>query len=165
MNDLDLHRINQTAPYRVGKIREGAFLFRTETGIIYYILFKPDMEIANSQTYQFVIDRQSESRGGHAERIRDTIISIIYEFFTQNNDILLYICDTDDGREAMRNRLFIRWFTETADASHFVIKTAHCKVEDQVFYTAIILQKSHPHYDAVTHEFETLSAMYSNKPG
>lgn len=92
--------------------------------------------------YQFVIDRQSESKGGHAERIRDT----------------------DDGREAMRNRLFVRWFTEKVDPTRYTIKTAHCQVEDQVFYTAIILQKTHPYYAEVTTEFDALAENYSQKP-
>ena len=78
--------------------------------------------------------------------------------------ISLLLTDNQIQREAMRNRLFVRWFTETADATRFTIKTAHCKVEEQVFYTAIILQKSHPHYKEVTSEFDTLAEMYSNKP-
>ncbi|MBR5634307.1 MAG: hypothetical protein IKW78_03895 [Prevotella sp.] len=164
MNDLNLQSINATAPYIVGKVREGVFFFRTESDVLYSILFKPDMEIADSQTYQFVIDRLSGTKQGHGERVRDTIIAIIYDFFTQNNDILLYICDTDDGREAMRNRLFISWFTKTADSTRFTIKTANCQVEDQTFYTAIILQNTHPHYEAVTAEFDTLAEMYANKP-
>ena len=98
------------------------------------------------------------------QRIRDTVTAVIYEFFRQNNDILLYICDTADGREAMRNRLFVRWFTEMADSARFTIKTAHCKVDQQVFYAAIILQRTHIHYDKVIEEFDILAEMYRDKP-
>lgn len=164
MRELTLDHINCKTPYKVGMARKGTYLFHTETDVVYSIMFQPDMEIAGSQTYQFVIDRLSESKDSHPGWVKDTIIAIICEFFEQNNDILLYICDTDDGREAMRNRLFLRWFSEGADESHFTIKTAHCLVEQQMFYTAIIIRNDHPNYSAVISEFDMTATELSNKP-
>ena len=32
------------------------------------------------------------------------------EFFEQNNDVMLYITETGDKKQAFRDRLFVRWF-------------------------------------------------------
>jgi hypothetical protein len=39
---------------------------------------------------------------------------------------MLYICDTSDSREAARNRLFIRWFKQSAEPNRFTIRSALC---------------------------------------
>ena len=164
MIDLNLSKMNNSSPYHVGKVKDGVYVFQTDTGIIYSILFKPDMDIAGCPSYQFVIDRQSNNKVSHSKWVKDTIISIILGFFENNNDILLYICDTDDGREANRNRLFIKWFTEAADKSLFTIKLAHCKVEHITFYGAIVLMKTHHQYDKILKEFEMMTENLSAKP-
>ena len=66
---------------------------------------------------------------------------------------MLYICDTSDGREAARNRLFISWFEKDATPGRFTIKTAKANIEGEVLYTAIIVENSHPNIKKILQDF------------
>ena len=67
-----------------------------------------------------------------------TILAILNIFFEEHLDVLLYICDDSDGREANRNRLFLAWFKKHATPDRFTIRTANAIVEGKGFYAAII---------------------------
>ena len=69
---------------------------------MYSVGFMPDNEIAGCASYQFFINRLKGDVDGSDEKVRMTIMVIIDEFFATHNDIMLYICDTSDGREAAR---------------------------------------------------------------
>lgn len=159
---LSTENINITSPYKVERLNDYAFVFHTHANVVYYVSFKEDMEIAGLDSYQFIIERKSEKQGYDAE-VKDSIIAIINEFFAQNNDILLYICDTSDGREAIRNRLFIRWFKETDIDNMFEIKTADAIVEGEGMFFAIIFKKSNPRYTEISNEFDEASAYLASK--
>ena len=73
--------------------------------------------------------------------------------------MLLYICDTSDSREAARNRLFLRWFEETADPERFTIKTASATIEGQGIYAAIIVENRNPLTKAIIDDFEQTAQM------
>lgn len=161
-HSLSTENINKTSPYKVEKVNDHAFVFHTIANIVYYISFKEDMEIAGLYSYQFIIERKSEKLG-YDVGVRESIIAIIREFFAQNNDILLYICDTSDGREAIRNRLFIRWFKETDCDNVFEIKTADAIVEGESMFFAIIYKKSNPRYTEISNEFDEACACLTNK--
>lgn len=159
---LSIENVNSTSPYKVEKLNDYAFVFHTQTNVVYYVSFKQDMEIAGLDSYQFIIERKSEKQGYDAD-VKDSIIAIINEFFAQNNDILLYICDTSDGREAIRNRLFVRWFMESDKDNMLEIKTADAIVEGEGMFFAIIFKKSNPRYVEISSEFEEVSAYLTTK--
>ena len=43
-------------------------------------------------------------------RIRDTIANIIYDFWSDYDDVILFVCDSSDGRAQNRMRLFDYWY-------------------------------------------------------
>ncbi len=155
MNILSLQRINSKAPYEVKISRNECFyVFTTDKGIRYSISFSEEYEIGGSMSYQFSIDNIGNSHGSYDKKIKDTIIAIIEDFFIENQDVLLYICDTSDNREAARNRLFLRWF-EQYSPGNFTICTANSKVEGTDFYMAIIVANNNPKKEAITLDFKT----------
>lgn len=157
MVDIDLTSLNSVTPYHVGKVKEGVYVFQTEGGTFYTIMFDEDMQLAGCQTYQFIIERDEKNGTDYGYAVRDTILSIIYAFFGSNNDILLYICDTSDGKETARNRLFLRWFKASLKSDDFIIKNAQAIVEDSVFYAAIIVRKDNPKVNEITEEFDYIA--------
>lgn len=159
---LSLDNINKTSPCHVEKLTDTVFVFHTKSNVVYYISFVEDMEIVGLQSYQFIIERKTEKQGYDAD-VKAVIIAIIKDFFAQNNDILLYICDTSDGRESMRNRLFIRWFKETDKENLFEIKTTDAVVEGEGMFFAIIFKKSNPRYADISKEFDEGSAYLTTK--
>jgi hypothetical protein len=93
------------------------------------------------------------------------LIAIIEQFFAENTNVLLYICDTSDGREEKRNSLFVRWFEEFATPDRFTMKTANATVEGQGFYAAIIVENTNPMLEAIVGDFkQTAESLTGEKP-
>ncbi len=163
MNSLSLPRINSKSPYKVKLSKNECFyIFTTDQNIIYSISFSEEYEIGGCMSYQFSIDNLEKSHGSYDKKIKDTIIAIIEDFFIANQDVLLYICDTSDNREAARNRPFLRWF-EQHSFGRFTICTADSQVEDTNFYMAIIVANDNPQKDSITLDFETTAKVLKNK--
>ena len=98
-------------------------------------------------------------------KVRDTIISIIDEFFEQNNSTLLYICETGDRKQALRNRLFERWFSTFERKAQYTF-VASSLVDDEGIenYAAIIIRNDNPELSAIVTEFTTTISLLSSKP-
>ena len=90
-------------------------------------------------------------------------MAIICEFFNANNDIMIYICDTSDGKETSRSRLFIKWFDEYEEKSRFIIKTASTYIENQGFYTAMIVERTNKHLAAIIDDFDNTANLLCDK--
>ena len=161
---FSLPRILNQSPYEI-ILSEGDFLFQTDKGIRYEISFnKEDIVLGECETYQFIIRKLDEVNSKYDPKVKDTIFSIINEFFLSNQQILLYICDTSDGKEKSRNRLFLQWFEKYAQKGKFTIKTANAIVEDETIYTAIIVENTNPKLQAIIEDFEQTAKSLTEKP-
>ena len=159
MNDLSLEYINKKSPYLVKRADDGDYVFQTSKGVIYGIGFIENDPLGGCETYQLSISNQNKLHVSHDPNVKNTIIIIVEEFFQENLDGLLYICDTSDSREAARSRLFLRWFEETADPERFTIKTASATIEGQGIYAAIIVENRNPLTKAIIDDFEQTAQM------
>lgn len=160
---LSLSDINKHSPYRVAQESNGNLVFKTRADVVYSIGFIADQEIAGSESFQFFINRSASGDTLYDPFVKDTIFAIIEDFFDKNNDIMLYICDTSDGRESARNRLFVRWFREYDESSRFEIRTAEAQIEHEVIYAAIIVKKTHPNIQNILMEFDYLATNITSK--
>lgn len=157
---LSLNKINETTPYRVYMSQRGDYIFQNCYGTLYGIGFIDDEPIGGCKSYQFSIENLTHSHTPYDPGVKDTIMSIILEFFRENEYVLLYICDTADGREGSRNRLFLKWFEQSETTNKFTICTANAHVEDEIIYAAIIVSNSNPNLKAVIDDFnETASTL------
>lgn len=89
---------------------------------------------------------------------------IIEEFFLTNPDILLYQCETGDSRQAMRTRLFTRWFNEFDKRDRFCVKVSILRDEEVDNYIAIIVQKSNPKLNDILRDFDEFIGFFDTKP-
>ncbi len=153
MNKLDLDAINDSAPYQVWQKTERDFLFKTDYGIVYKIGFIDDDTIWPTGAYQFLIINESNLSSPNDKKLQQTIFRIIEAFFQRNPEILLYLCETGDGKQALRSRLFIRWFKEYSCHNDFYFDTIEMKAEGVDNFAAIIVQKSNPMIDQIISEF------------
>lgn len=152
------------APYKVWAARrENEYNFISEYGVLYGVGFSEEMEIAGISAYQFSFARVNDVHGRFDHNIRRTLMAIISEFFNANNDIMIYICDTSDGRESSRNKLFLKWFDDAEAQERFVIRTAHANIEGQGFYTALIVEKRNPCLEAILQDFEVTAKLLTEK--
>jgi hypothetical protein len=164
MISISIEDINSRAPYKV-TFNNGDFDFTTSEGIRYSVSFLEDVPLGNCDTYQFGFRKKEETHSAFDENVKKTLQSIIRQFFLENKNVLLYICDTSDGREEKRNRLFLRWFEEFADPSLFTLCSANATIEGQGFYAAIIVENSNPKIDAIVKDFnQSAEALTAGKP-
>ena len=108
------------------------------------------------------ISNQNKVHASYDPDVKNTTLIIIDEFFRENLDGLLYMCDTSDSREAARNRLFLRWFEESAEPERFTIKTASATIEGQGIYAAIIIENRNPLAQAIIDDFEMAAQMLTS---
>ena len=161
-HQLKTDNINRVSPCFVEEVEVGVYVFHTKANVVYSVSFKEDMEIAGFQSYQLIIERISEKCGYDAD-VQTTVITIIREFFDQNNDILLYICDTKDGRELYRNKLFLKWFEGNDNDKSYVIKTANTYVDGEGLFFAIIFKKANKKCHEIIMEFDEVAKYLTSK--
>jgi hypothetical protein len=74
------------------------------------------------------------------------------------------ICETGDNKQAMRNRLFVRWFNEYSFQQNYVLRTAMVKDGDQENFAAIIVQRNHPDLENILATFDETISYFKDKP-
>ena len=165
MKPLSLEHINERSPYYVMLSPKDNYIFETERGIHYSISFEEETPIGGCDSYQFIIEKIDKVRSSHDAKVESTILAILDEFFAEHLDVLLYMCDDSDGREANRNRLFLTWFKKHAAPERFTIRTASAVVEGKGFYAAIIVENRNPMLETIIADFEsTAQALTEGKP-
>lgn len=164
MKVLDTVKLQITSPYAV--VMEGdEYLFRTDNDILYAVSFQQYDGISGITAYWFDLSNRSHLPSPNDKKVRETVICIIEEFFNQNPDILLYMCDNANDQQAQRSRLFLRWFNGAEQQKKYDIRTALLTEEGIDSYIAMIIQRSHPQYEEILHIFDTeISIFKENKP-
>lgn len=140
--------------------------FITDFDVLYYAGFDlDDTSLPFTVTYQFSIVNGNNKRSPRDHKVRETIIAILENFFMQNNEVMLYICETGDGKQSMRNRLFGYWFNHYKESWNLLFMSASIYDLDGVKnYTAIIIRQDHPHLSEITNEFTETVKLLSDKP-
>ena len=91
-----------------------------------------DDSLMSRETYHLVIVNVNHQKSPSDVKVRDTVIAIIDEFFEKNNTTLLYICETGDKKQALRNCLFERWFSTYERKTQYTFVASSLKDDDGV---------------------------------
>lgn len=164
MNSLDLAYINRLAPYKVWTENGRDYFVETSYELLFKIGFMDDYSIWPEGAYQFYINNESHRPSPNDEKLKATIFRIIEAFFAANSDILLYICETGDDRQAYRSRLFVRWFNSYSGRDAYVMKTAEVNEGNTINFAALIVQKSNPRLEEILDEFSETITILTGKP-
>ena len=140
---------------------ENGYCFNTDSGNTYYVTFikyPPISEYLSVDIFMMNIDRADERNhlNGDKNLVRNTILYIIWKFFSLHNDALITICDIMDGRQACRKRLFNRWFNEFADGELSKLE-ATLSVEGTETYASLIFRTDINNKESLETEFSLLS--------
>lgn len=165
MNRLKIDHINDRAPYDVAYDEDGAIVFATDYGVEYSVTFDDDSN-PYFTAYWFNLSNMNNANSPGDKKIAQTVICIIEEFFCQNPDILLYMCSTDEGQQAQRARLFLRWFNGAEQQKHYVIRSTEVKGvgtdgNTRNEYVAFIVQRNNPHLEEIIRSFDAEVAMFN----
>lgn len=144
MIQISAEKINLRAPYRVRQVDDGVFAFTTKHGISYTASFLADVSFYDEGVYQFFLTKTSSKKGRKDDDISETVKVIIEEFFAHEEAVMLYICDTADGRQASRDRLFRAWFYSFEESESYMLHTEGMMIDNMRYLSSILLRKDHP---------------------
>ena len=163
---LPIDDINSSAPYKVEHAANKAFVvFKTDHDVHYLVGFEYDDSSFDFATYQLVIINSNNKKSPRDPKVKDTIISIVEVFFTDNENVLLYICETGDTKQAMRSRLFQYWFSTYLNKESFTFVSASVKDEDGIInHAALIMKSDNPLMPDILAEFSKTINLLNNKP-
>ena len=166
MNPLDSKRINSHAPYQVKESDDiNFFEFFTASDVHYSVGFMPDDSLMQSEAYHLIIINVDNRPSPSDRKVKDTVLAIVAEFFERNNTTLLYICDTGDGKQCMRSRLFERWFAAYNKKALYTSVTSSVVDEDGITnYATIILRNDNPRLVDTIAEFTSTVSLLNQKP-
>ena len=165
MNSLSLHAVNASSSYEVSAVNDGCYQFFTDYGVHCTVEFVLDDSLLSHETYRLLIVNVNHQKSPSDVKVRDTIIAIIDEFFVENNTTLLYICETGGKKQALRNRLFERWFSTYERKAQYTFVASSLKDEEGIEnYTAIIVRNDNPELSAIIAEFTETISLLSSKP-
>ena len=166
MNTLSLKRINESAPYSVAEGESvGTFRFFSEKRVHYAVDFSPDDLIRTGDSYQLIIANLNNKKSPRDIRVRDSILAIVDEFFNKNQSTLLYICETGDGKQGMRSRLFEYWFETYRYKALFTMLTSSIVDEEGIVnFATLILRNDNPLLAEVVAEFSESVQLLNQKP-
>lgn len=152
MQPIDVSAVNMTAPYSIWE-QTGNYYFKTDYSVLYKVGFMDDDTIWEHGAYQFIIVNENNVQSPNDTKVRETVFCVMEAFFRANPEILLYLCETGDGKQAMRNRLFVRWFNQYPNHSLYYFDTVEITSEDVDNFAAIIVQQSNPQLPQIIKEF------------
>lgn len=160
MIELSADRINKYSDYQVRQISDKTVEFDTDYGVEYHINFMEDNSVWEENAYQFVIINKNRKSSPNDEKLKQTLFRIIEDFFIENTNILLYICETGDGRQSARSKLFLRWFRNYDSAENFFLQES----EGITNYTALIVKRSNPQFTEIVKTYTETIELLKDKP-
>lgn len=89
------------------------------------------------------------------KRIALTVIHILRQFFSRNENAMIMVCDNLDGKEQKREMLFARWFMQYNDGS--IRKyDASSATDDYVLYVSLFMHRDNPNARQLVNAFYDL---------
>lgn len=83
----------------------------------------------------------------------------------EDNTTLLYICDTGDGKQRLRSRLFEWWFSAYSKKALYTSVTSSVVDEDGITnYATIIVRNDNPRIVEIIAEFTSTISLLNQKP-
>lgn len=150
--------------------KENSYIFETETGVIYEVNFKPSKYIFESGfsysafTFEFVIkvlENPIHKSPPLDIKVSATTAVIFIDFFKNEQNIIVYTCETNDSEEYTRFRKFNHWFQSFNDGSFmkedFKLKD---KLNNTIYYSSIILKNNNPNKHEILAEFTEVMEQY-----
>lgn len=166
MEKLSLDAINAKSEYYVKKEDdEGTYSFTTDNMAEFFISFEKDDILRSGIVYQFGISNPQGKKSPRDHKVRITILAIIEEFFNKNKAALLYICETGDGMQKMRSRLFQYWFGVYNEKEEYLfLPQVVYDEEENENYAALIIRKDNPCFVELVSEFTETINLLNGKP-
>lgn len=92
-----------------------------------------------------------------SERVKLTIAFAITNFINRNNCPLLFICDSLDGKEQCRLKLFLSWYDKLEERENYTFEATelYSEAESFTYYSGLIVPNNHARIEQILNEFES----------
>ena len=152
MDLISLSAVNAKSPYKIDSDPSGSFFFVTDKRRPYHVAFIEDPLFYEHGIYQYCLDTDVHAEAdGH---VYEVVVTLMEEFFKSSAKGLLYVCDSMDGRQAARNRLFNRWFNAYARRDEYLLLQREVPYEGVMQYVSLIVRKDQPELQPITESFD-----------
>ena len=135
-------------------VEDEQYHFKTPSGATYVAYFLKLPFADNLYTFNF--DRLDPGVDGMVDAyVSDTICAILVKFFQNHLDSMLITCDSSDGREMVRKRLFESWYLSYAPPELIKIDRSG-RTEDYNLVLSLFVWDDNPDKErliAVLHEY------------
>ncbi len=151
-------------PFRFVGGEHHRYAFTTKDDVGYEIRFVPsaymfeehlDVYIDAFEMIILVADNPNGPRIPADPRTAPTIRAVFYDFFQNYERVVIFICDSADGRHEARARKFTNWYYTDIQARFFKFD-ARVVDGDGSILISIVLHSSHTHFDDVVSVIKTL---------
>lgn len=163
MKALSINSINMKAPLSVTTTEGGAFCFFDTCGNSFMVGFVEDYTIMDSGVYQFFIKNQTGVKGSSDKKVVETIIAILEEFFKSNESAVLYICDSADGKQSARDRLFSTWFGRYSGKMNYTLSHASISFDGVDYFASLLLANNNPRFAEILSAFNKFTLEMAGK--
>ena len=156
-------------PYPL-EITNTGYSFVTDQGLRYQLYFLEDTSLfkehplLKGRAFWFNI----ENTGGNYdiavedERIGVTVFEVLFKFFAQQENVVIFVCDSLDNRQRARKRKFDQWFFKLNDGS--LIKENGIVLSDEMeYYSGMIVHRNNPYLSKFLEAFRDLHAEMNSK--
>ncbi len=152
------------------------YLFGTDGGVFYQVAFDINLYANHLDRFPFLLEHgyglgiypsQGDMKPSH--KTSYTVKAILSDFFNQDPvAFLLYHCEHNDGKQAIRNRLFDKWHNEAKEEEKTYKYSLEVEIninEDEVVkhYIGFISKDNNVNKDKAIEEFEQFSADLINE--
>lgn len=166
MKALALDTVNGESPYKVSWHETShTYRFKTDYDVVLAIAFDEDDMIEIADSYVLSVINVNNMPSPRDIKMRDTVMLIIEHFFKINQAALLYICESGDGKQQIRGRLFEFWFSTYRMKDDYLFMPVTIEdMEGQENLAALIIRKDNPKFVDIVSEFSNTIAMFRVKP-
>ena len=144
-------------PYDSKDEADLTYSFVTKHGITYhaYFLDCSFYHPALTDVYTFNIEPEENVPHPIDRRIALTIRHILRQFFNNNENAMIMVCDSLDGKELKRARLFSRWFMQYNDGN-IQKYDASSATEYYMLYVSLYIHRNNPNIRQIVNAFYEL---------
>lgn len=147
--------------------RNNSYAFVTDNQISYEVKFKDSSYLFDGRlefpviAFEFILEIEENPdsvRPPLDAKIPYTVAAIFRDFFAKNDEqVIIYICDSSDSRQAIRRRKFNQW-VELFKGNEFLKIDAEIVESSKItYYNSLILKTNHPNRQTIIDVFISLA--------
>lgn len=146
------------------------YQFITQNDFTYSIAFLEDATLDSLSSdnielkdiYQIVIEKVEDTKEPFDANVSCTINQIIFDFFSNFQNVIIYICSDDDKKEVQRFNAFNRWY-QNSNHKDMIEKIDNViDLKEKKLYTSLMIHKENNEIENIIDTFNEIETALLN---